>query len=71
MPASKITQLICTAAVLVLALVQFTAHEGPRKDWLSIVLGLIVVGLGVTSFTLARREQREQREQRARADRRH
>lgn len=67
MPASKITQLICSVAVLAMVLVQLTAHEGPRKDWLSIFLGAIVVVLGVTSFTLARREQREQR---TRADRR-
>ncbi|HEY3718240.1 MAG TPA: hypothetical protein VGL39_27250 [Jatrophihabitantaceae bacterium] len=61
MPASKIAQLICTAAALVLALVQFTAHEGPGKDWLSILLGAIVVVLAITSFTLARRERVEQR----------
>jgi hypothetical protein len=68
MPASKITQLICAAAALLMVLVQFTAHEGPRKDWLSILLGAIVVVLGITSFTLARREQRQQRTP---ADRRH
>lgn len=68
MPASKITQLICAAAALVMALVQFTAHDGPRKDWLTILLGAIVVILAITSFTLARREQRELRTP---SDRRH
>ncbi|HZE51209.1 MAG TPA: hypothetical protein VE074_16670 [Jatrophihabitantaceae bacterium] len=58
MPASRITQLLCSAAVLVMVLVQLTAHEGPAKDWLTILLGAIVVVLGITSFTLARREQR-------------
>ena len=61
MPASKIAQLICTAAALVLALVQFTAHEGPGKDWLVILLGAVVVLFGITSFVLARRERAEQR----------
>jgi len=68
MPASKITQLICAAAALVLALVQVTAHDGPRKDWLTILLGAIVVIQAIASFTLARREQRGQRTP---ADRRH
>jgi len=56
MPASRTTQLLCSAALLVLVLVQLTAHEGPAKDWLTILLGAIVVVLGTTSFVLARRE---------------
>lgn len=55
---SQVTQLICTAAVFALVIVQFTAHEGPRKDWITIGLAAIVLVLGITTLTLRRREQR-------------
>ena len=53
-----IARYLLIAAALLMALVQFTAHEGPRKDWLSIVLGAIVLVLAITSFVLARRDTR-------------
>ena len=58
MPPWRITQLVTAAAALVMVLVNLGMHEGPGKDWLTILLGVVVVALGVTSLVPRRQESR-------------